>query len=521
MKRLIRIVALVAMLGVVGCHEGDKIKPAPAGSLLVEHNREVVRLNNTKDSFEVTFTTPYDWHITTIGKGFEVTPSRGPGSDQPQRVTITALSENVSETTLNRGSFDICLDKYSTKHRVNVMQCAIAERTVFAYLFGTSLSYYFGINVDCMKQAVAGDILGNDRLVAFMQTSRNKGVIKEIYYDRKSNEAAECILGEIELPEKLTGEQFGVYLCKMMQFSPSERYAMIVGGHSTAWLPDRPSSGGVELSVGGIYLPNWSPATGAEVTRTIGENNVKLDVKEFSQGLAATGKKFDWLYFDVCFMSSLESAYALRNNTDYVVGSPCEIMGYGSPFDLMLDELVEDDLDGACRTYRDYYANEYYGSKSGCIATIVCSELDALASATKRLNELQVSNELDIMQVQSYEGRSAHIFFDAEHYALKAYDDDVAVAAFSAQLDRTVINRYHTEKFYSTYNAQLNDIHHYSGVSITPNEGCVAVLEQQIESMKSDPSVDASVYSALQEQLNELKYYHPSLSQTEWYQATH
>ncbi len=521
MRRLFYIVAMVAMFCVTGCREEDKIQPAPAGSLTVEHDRTTVRLNNTTESFEVRFTTPYDWHITTIGKGFEVMPTRGAGGSEPQCVTITPLSENSGSQTITRGSFDICLDKYATKHRIDVMQCPVIEQTVLAYLFGTSLSYYFNINVDCMKQAIGKDILRNERLLVFVQKTRNKGVIKELYRDPRSNEPAECVMCEVELPETLTGEMYGEYLCEMMRISPSERYSMIVGGHSTAWLPTVPSSGGVELSVSHAYQPNWTPIAGAEVTRTIGENNVKLNVDEFAKGLTATGRKFDWLYFDVCFMSSLEAAYALRNNTDYVIGSPCEIMGYGSPFDLLLDELFADDLAGACRTYCDYYTNDYYGSKSGCMATIVCSELDTLAAATKRLNELSVVEDFDITSVQSYEGRSAHIFFDAEHYALNAYDDDEAVAAFCAQLDKTVINRNHTEKFYSTYNAMMNDIVHYSGVSITPNEGCVAVLEQQIEKMKSDPQVDPNAYSALQEQLDELKHYLPSLVQTEWYKATH
>ena len=220
-------------------------------------------------------------------------------------------------------------------------------------------------------------------------------------------------------------------------------------------------------------------------------------------------------------MSSIEASYALRNHTDYVVGSPCEIMGYGSPFDLLLDELVADDLEGACRTYRDYYANEYYGSKSGCIATIVCDELDALAAAVKSLNGKSVSDNLDILALQTYEGRSAHIFFDIENYMMNAYDDDAAVAAFRSQLDKTVINRFRTDQFYSTYNAQMNAINHFSGVNFTPDDGCVATLEHQIKAMESDPNADRQRFNKLKEQLNELKYYHPSLRNTDWYKATH
>ena len=554
MRRFIYIVVVVLLLGVVGCNEKQPVQ-APKNALTVANDCSVVRLHSGQGaSFEVTFTAKNDWHITTSGQAFEASPMRGKGSSEPQTITITTLSPNMSKVALMRGKLNICLDGYSTKYEIKVMQCAATERTHLVWFFGTSLSYYFKINIDCMKQAVAGDILGKDRLILFVQSSRNKGAIKEIYFDSTRRTAEEMVICEVELPETLTGKELGEYLCEMMEIAPAERYAMIVGGHSTAWLPVIPSSGGVPLKVGG-YRPDWSVAEGAEVTRTIGESNVKLNIEDFAEGLEATNQHFDWLYFDVCFMSSIEASYALRNSTDYVVGSPCEIMGYGSPFDLLLDELVADDLEGACRTYRDYYANDYYGSKSGCIATIVCEELDALAATVKSVNRLPVMNNLDILKVQTYEGRSAHIFFDIEDYMMNAYGDVAEVTAFRSQLDKAIINRFHTEKFYSTYNAQLNDINHYSGVNFTPDDSCVAVLETQatallnekntkqteLEALKDEligtgVTPDSSErynalnhqvqeltreWVALREQVDELNYYHPSLKNTEWYRATH
>ena len=507
------------MIGAVGC-VGKQPTPAPKDSLIVTNDCSVVRLHSGLDSYEVTFTAVCDWHIATSGQAIEVSPTRGKGSSEPQTITIKSLNSNKSDVALMRGSVDICLDGYSTKHKIKVVQCAPSERTILTYFFGTSLSYYFSVNIDCMKKAIAKNILGNDRFIILVQYSRYKGAIKEIYFDAAKNECVEHLIRDVKLPETLTGENFGDLLCDMMDIAPAERYAMIVGGHSTAWLPSISSSGGVPLKVGG-YRPDWSVAAGAEVTRTVGENNVKLNIEDFAKGLSATNEHFDWLYFDVCFMSSIEASYALRNHTDYVVGSPCEIMGYGSPFDLLLDELVADDLEGACRTYRDYYANEYYGSKSGCIATIVCDELDALAAAVKSLNGKSVSDNLDILALQTYEGRSAHIFFDIENYMMNAYDDDAAVAAFRSQLDKTVINRFRTDQFDSTYNAQMNAINHFSGVNFTPDDGCVATLEHQIKAMESDPNADRQRFNKLKEQLNELKYYHPSLRNTDWYKATH
>lgn len=555
MKRLAYIVAFVVLIAATGCHNNNEPSPAPEGSLVVENNQSVVRLNHTLDSFTLTFTSSCNWHIKSSGKQFTVSPTKGSGSAEPQTITITALSENVSDAAVVRGSLEICLDNYSTKHKVKVMQCAVSERTILAYFFGTSLSYFFGINIDCMKTAISEDILGNNRLIAFIQTSRSEAVIKELYYDTSTQQGEECFIRKIALSESLTGKQFGEYMLNMMQIAPAERYAAIFGGHSTAWLPALNSTGGVPLSVGSTHIPNWTPAPGAEITRTIGENNVRLNIDDLAEGLTATNHKFDWLYFDVCFMSSLEATYALRNNTNYIVASPCEIMGYGSPFDLLLDELVADDLDGACRTYRNYYAYDYYGRKSGCIATTVCAELDALAATVKALNQESIANDLNLLTLQVYEGRSAHLFFDAEHYAYNAYNNDALVKAFSEQLDKTIINRYNTNQYYSTYNSMMNDISHYSGVNFTPDERCLPICKTWVDTWGFDlvikkreladfkaeldkqgiPLVESAEYiemkkqveilssniSDMQEQIAELECYHPSLKQTAWYKATH
>ena len=554
MRRFAYIAVALLIVALAGCNPNPT--PAPVGSLMVDTKSTVVRLSGGLSSEKFTFTATQDWHIETKGRAFEVYPKRGKASADPQTVTITALDKNHSEKTLHRGSFDICLDKYKNKYSVKVEQCAATERTILTWFFGTSLSYYFNINIDCMKLAIANNILGNDRFLLFAHTSKSEGVIKELYFDAQANACVENVIRKVTLPETLSGAAFGKYLSEMMSIAPAEKYAMIVGGHSTAWLPKTPKSGGgVELSVGGGYLPDWSPAIGAEVTRNIGESNVRLDIDEFAEGLAATRTRFDWIYFDVCFMSSLEAAYELRNHTKYVIGSPCEIMGYGSPFDLLLDDLVANDLDGACRTYYDYYNSSYYGSKSGCIATIVCDELDNLAAKVKALNASKLSDKLDVFSVQTYEGRSAHIFFDAEDFVLRGYDDSTLISEFAEQLDQTVINRYHTEKFYSTYNARMNDINHYSGVNFTPEDGCVALLRSQLEAMQQDvaakkaeltelknrleamgvPPTSSDQYNALysqvsaaeskvtmmEEQLKELEYYNTSLQKTAWYKATH
>ncbi len=553
MKRFFYI-AIVLLLAMQGCKK--RPVPAPVGALTIENGVSDVRLNHRADnSVTLNFTAKSDWNITLSGSSFDVSPVKGDGSDEMQSVTIRATEENAGNEMLQMGSFTIRLNGYSNQQSIKVLQYPISSRTYIAYLFGTSLSYYLNNNVECMRKALDSDILQGGRLLLFAQKSRNKGQIKEIYYDEQTKGGVVRVIAEIDLPETLTDEIFAEHLRKIMDIAPAKSYAMIVGGHSTAWLPQTPSSGGTPLSLGG-YIPDWTPASGGEVTRTIGEKNMRLGIDEFASGLSLTGKHFDWIYFDVCFMSSMEASYALREHTDYTIGSPCEIMGYGSPYDLMMRAMIADDLNEVCRIYRDFYEYDYYGSQSGCIATIVSAELDNLAVITKELNQQSIDSEFDILGVQTYEGRSSHVFFDFEDFAIKAYgEDNDVVKALRAQLDKTVVNRFHTAKFYSTYNAQMNNIAHFSGVNFTPEDSSLAMikaeadaldakttelsqelaaLEAELKASGIEPS-SSERYNSLKGQITtvaqraehllmqyqELVYYLPMLQNTEWYKATH
>lgn len=388
-------------------------------------------------------------------------------------------------------------------------------RTVVAYFMGTSLDYYFNMNFENMKKAVSEGVLGNNRLVIFRQRSTTSAEMGEIRYDAEGGEAVyEVVESDIDLSEPLTGRRFGEHLLSAMDYARTERYSLIMLGHSTAWLPEtllttyarRPDE----------FVPSFEKMPGAEITRTIGEKRVILDMKELAEGLAFTGEKFDCIYFDVCFMSSVEAVYELRNAASYIVASPCEIMGYGSPYDLILEPLLDGDYESVCAAYYEFYKS--YIWPSGCIAAIDCSKLDALADVVRRINGAAVRADFDITAVQAYEGQKrGHWFFDVLDYYSRICADTELVAELERALNDALPYRYHTDRFYSAYNAQMNDINSYSGISLTPDELCMDILSGQIKSM-SDEDVR---YDKLVYQLATLKYYIEPLRRMEWYGATH
>lgn len=101
-----------------------------------------------------------------------------------------------------------------------------------------------------------------------------------------------------------------------------------------------------------------------------------------------------YVFFDVCFMQSIEVAYELRNVTDWTIGSPAEIPAPGAPYDVMTAELCNGDIEGIVGKYSNYYPRGIY---TGVVLSAVkSSELPSLSFGTSQKIKERFANRLDI-----------------------------------------------------------------------------------------------------------------------------
>ena len=369
-------------------------------------------------------------------------------------------------------------------------------QTIIFYFAGTSLTFYYYQNISAIKEALRNDIKGKSRVMLFFQYSEKKSAeIVELTYENGLCE--EKKIAKHDLPKQMDDENLSYFLRDIMRHAPATTYSLVIGSHGTGWVPIDGVADSTTSQISGVagektLTPYWQ-RTGEQMTRFIGEDtNLQnaFDITTLSQAISMTGVKFDYILFDACFMANVESAYELRNNTKYIVGSVCEIMGSGFPYTTVLPHMLVNNgkgynLDGVCRTYNNYY-NDNYGY-SGSISVIDCSQLDALAAEMKRVNQ-GAKLQYDLSQIQTYEGQRRHIFFDLGDYVDKMCNDNSLKANFNRQLSKTVIHKYTLDKFYSAYGVSGKyDIKSYSGINT---------------------SAPATVY------IDDYK-------QTSWYKATH
>jgi len=417
--------------------------------------------------------TPFEFGIApSASQSF----SMAAGDENTVVVTANAANGSDDDITLGEAEVYLAADR-SCSASVEVFQrIGTAPQTILFYFIGTSLQSHFSNNIDNAMKALDTNIQGKSRILVFIQKTTSSASLYELQYDPVSGAGIREKIRDYTLPAKFTQQMLADILSDMIAFAPARNYGLIVGSHGKGWIP-KTGTGTFSRSARRIAQERiWTTVEGAPQMRHMGDSaSTQFNTDEFAAAVESTGVKPDYIIFDACLMSNIESLYDMRHIAGKIVASPSEVMGTGFPYRqimplLLLDNGTRYDLDAVCRSYVDYYeANSTPLYRSACSALIDCSQIDALAQAVKRVNEAG-TQDLDLNDVQAYEGISSyynptHIFYDMEDYVQRSCADPEAVRALSEQLDKTVSSRYHTEKFYSAYNGLANAINHYSGIT--------------------------------------------------------
>lgn len=467
MKNILSITAIIAsLLLFASCDNRDKIVYAinidNVCSCSYDKQVMVIDYNlpyNTTDAVNATATTNAAWieNIDTSESGkIRVSVSENDGIARKTTIRVSAPGYATATVTISQTA-----------------KPGETSQTLIFYFFGTSLDRYFKANIQDASTAIANGAIGTDNRVIYLkQKSKYEAEVKELCYDPATDKCIERDITDITFEGALiTTDQIGKNIALMAEYAPAERYGIVFAGHGQGWIPREALNGSSGISTFGA-TQWWQPAPGAEVTRAFGENNVQVNPSELAEGIEKSGVEFDYILFDACFMSNIETLYDLRNAADYIIASPCEIMGRGFPYHRTLPHLFADnDLQSnaidAAESYYKFYRDEYIGnSRCGSVAVIDCSEIDPLADATKAVAASQQQYFRE--EMQTYEGQSIHQFYDLGEWAEVSCSDNAAVEAFNAQLERTVVAKFSLPTFYSAYGSYGTydiDLDIYSGVT--------------------------------------------------------
>ena len=298
------------------------------------------------------------------------------------------------------------------------------EQTVFMYLpWSTNLTSNFYQNISDLESVVGKNILKNERVIVFMCTTATKATLFELTYE--NGKSARKTLKEYTDPAYTTAEGITSILNDVQRYSPTKRYAMVIGCHGMGWIPVSNSQ-----SRSGLRTKMHWEYENVPMTRYFGglEPQYQTDITTLAKGISNAGLKMEYILFDDCYMSSVEVAYDLKDVTDYLIGSTSEVMAYGMP-------------------YAEIGHSNYSEMPCGTIAVTDCSELDNLAAIMKEINHQYTFDSSLTSSLQRLDGYNPVIFFDYGDYVSKLCPDKTLVAQFNEQLNRTVPFKRNTELF--------------------------------------------------------------------------
>ena len=343
-------------------------------------------------------------------------------------------------------------------------------KTIFVYMPWTasatntanSLHDNFIQNIEDIKSAIAEEGgLKNSRLVIFIDSLAPKyGTMYELKYH--NGLFIKNILKQYtpQNSTSYTTEQgLTAILRDVVRFAPASKYSMIIGSHGVGWLPAEPTTRSRTRFFGGT-TPEY-----------------QTNISTLANSIKATGIKMQYIMFDDCYMSNIETAYELRNATSYLIGCTSEIMAYGMPYHKMWKELssLNPNYQKITNIFHDFYSN-YQAPQYNCgaIGVTNCEKTEEMANLMKEINQQFTFNLTDTTHIQKLDGYAGTIFYDMKSYVNLLCSSTNLTNRFNNIMSQLTPYYASTNRIYTAI-GQLNSeyiyINSFSGITISdPSE---------------------------------------------------
>lgn len=370
----------------------------------------------------------------------------------------------------------------------------------------TGLLGYLQTNIDSICDGIIDRKgLNNSRVLVFLSDKYNHSMLYDLQYNATTKSVDRVPLKEYEGASYASAEGIADILNEVKTQASALNYALIVGAHGCGWTyasdwsrypyyarpsVTRPSDSALsgysaaDNSAAGISSFSgiqFGPDPNAPLTRFFGSVSLAenaMDISTLAEGIRESGLKMQYILFDACYMSNIETAYELKDVTNYMIASGSEIMAAGLPYRSMWSYLNSPtpNYSGIVSTSVNFYKNS---SAPFCnLAAIDCRQVEKLASVMKAINaEYQLSASVSLDSIQHLDGFRPNLFYDLETYVDSLRPSGYLLDQFKNQLKLTIKASDYTEEAYTyIFSPDYIKIKNYCGITISdPSQHSVAI----------------------------------------------
>ncbi len=372
----------------------------------------------------------------------------------------------------------------SSCHRNDEPEPEPKAHTVVLYFPWSGLLGYINQNIDSIKSSiVAQGGMGDNRVMLLMATNTTHYTLSEITFNGTTCQQEQL---KTYANENFTStDMIRQMLDDVARYASTPSYSMIIGAHGSGWLPKANN----------------------KIHRAIGVNSsnseLKIDIDQLDSAIVMSGiKHLNYICFDDCYMANIETAYQLKDCTDYLIASTCEVMNAGMPYHEVWKYLMSPSPNYTAITteFNQFYLNYTYDGTAypyGALSVTDCRQLESIVEPMSRLNELLSQAGIDIttLSPQTLDGYTPHKFFDMQDYTNKALaaigGNDELASLFNTFYSNAIIAHTCTPYIYSEVSGN----------------GRVFKVESNCGLTISDPTTNTTAT--------------PHLASTTWWKATH
>ena len=373
---------------------------------------------------------------------------------------------------------------------------SVNKQTILVFYPWTGSKSYTGLlgylqnNIDSICDGIIDRKgLNNSRVLVFLSDKYNHSTLYDLQYNATTKSVDRVPLKEYEGASYASAEGIADIMNEVKTKASALNYALIVGVHGCGWTYASDWSRYPYYARPSVTRPSdnnfsgiqFGPDPNAPLTRFFGSVSLAenaMDISTLAEGIRESGLKMQYILFDACYMSNIETAYELKDVTNYMIASGSEIMAAGLPYRSMWSYLNSStpNYSSIVSTSVNFYKNS---SAPFCnLAAIDCRQVEKLASVMKDINaenQLQASVNLD--SIQHLDGFRPNLFYDLETYVDSLHPSGYLLDQFKSQLKLTIKASDHTDEAYTCiYSSDSFKIKNYCGITISdPSQHSVAI----------------------------------------------
>ncbi len=354
----------------------------------------------------------------------------------------------------------------------------------------TGLLGYLQNNIDSICDGIIDRKgLNNSRVLVFLSDKYNHSTLYDLQYNATTKSVDRVPLKEYEGASYASAEGIADIMNEVKTKASALNYALIVGVHGCGWTYASDWSRYPYYARPSVTRPRdnnfsgiqFGPDPNAPLTRFFGSVSLAenaMDISTLAEGIRESGLKMQYILFDACYMSNIETAYELKDVTNYMIASGSEIMAAGLPYRSMWSYLNSPtpNYSSIVSTSVNFYKNS---SAPFCnLAAIDCRQVEKLAGVMKDINaEYQLPASVSLDSIQHLDGFRPNLFYDLETYVDSLHPSGYLLDQFKSQLKLTIKASDHTEEAYTCiYSSDSFKIKNYCGITISdPSQHSVAI----------------------------------------------